>query len=105
MNCVHESGDLFSSDSGRRRSQERLDMNKPHLRAAPSATPKLVHDIALTHEEQDQLKNGSLSLSPERIRAGATTKTELMNEILQRDIRLNFFRHRAINEQRTHWIR
>jgi len=86
------------SDSGRRRSKERLDMKKLHLGANATATSKLMHDITPTHEQRDQLKNGSLSLSPERIRAGATTKTDVMNEILQRETRFSYSRHWGINE-------
>jgi hypothetical protein len=72
-------------------------MKKLHLGANPTATSKLAHDITPTQEPRDQLKNGSLSLSPERIRAGVTTKTDVMNEILQRDPRLSYSRHWGIN--------
>jgi len=67
-------------------------MKKPHLPAKSTATPKLAHDITLTHEEKDRLKNASLGLSPERIRAGATTNTDFMNEILHRNLRFIYLR-------------
>jgi hypothetical protein len=73
-------------------------MKKLHLEDKSSATPKLTPDITPAHEEQDQLRNGSLSLSPERIRAGVTAKTDIMNEILERDTRTSYSRHWGINE-------
>jgi hypothetical protein len=73
-------------------------MKKLHLGANSTATSKAMHDITPTHEKRDPLQNGSLSLSPERIRAGATTKTDVMNEILQRETRFNYSRHWGINE-------
>jgi hypothetical protein len=73
-------------------------MKKLHLGANATATPKLVHDTTPTDEQRDQLKNGSLGLSPERIRAGATTKTDVMNEILRRETQFGYSRHWGINE-------
>jgi len=98
MGYGHERGNPFSSDSGRHRSEEKLDMKKLHLGANPTATAKLAHAITPTHEKRDQLQDGSLSLSPERIRAGATTKTGIMNETLERDTRFSSPRHWGINE-------
>jgi hypothetical protein len=68
-------------------------MRKPNSTAKPVVTAKLAHIITLTHEEPDRPKNGSRGLSPERIRAGATTKTDFMNEILQQNIRFIYLRH------------
>ncbi len=73
-------------------------MKKLHLHDKSTPTPKLARDLTPAHEEQNQLQNGSLSLSPERIRAGATAKTDVMNEILQRDTHFNYSRHWGINE-------
>jgi hypothetical protein len=73
-------------------------MKKLHLGANATATQKLAQDSTPTHEQPDQLQSGSLSLSPERIQAGATTKTDVMNEILERDARFGYSRHWGINE-------
>jgi hypothetical protein len=69
-------------------------MKKLQLPTKSIATARLARDInTLTHGEQDRLKNGSLGLSPERIRAGATDKTDFMNEILQQNLRFIYLRH------------
>jgi hypothetical protein len=76
-------------------------MKKRHLSARSTATAKLVHDITPTREELDPLdplQNGSLNLSPERITAGASTTTEILNAILQRDEGTGQLRHWGINE-------
>ena len=73
-------------------------MKKRHLSARSTATAKLAHDITPTHKEQNQLQNGSLNLSPERIAEGASTTTELLNAILERDGGTDQLRHWGINE-------
>ena len=73
-------------------------MKKRHLSANSTASPKLLHDIAPTQEELDPLQNGSLSLSPERITAGASTTTKFLNAILERDYGTGQLRHWGINE-------
>jgi hypothetical protein len=73
-------------------------MKKLLMGATSTATPKLLHDIAPTHKEQDPLQNGSFNLSPGRIRAGATIKTDLLNEILQRDARFDYLRQRGMSQ-------
>ena len=75
--------------------KERLDMKKLHLGAQPETDLRLAN---AAHEKRDPLQNGSLSLSPERISAGATAKTDVMNEILRRETRTGFTRQWGINE-------
>ncbi|MND00742.1 hypothetical protein D3C83_194630 [compost metagenome] len=49
-------------------------------------------------KEQDTLPLESLNLSPERITDGASTTTNLLNEILARDENTYRWRHWGINE-------
>ncbi len=70
-------------------------MKKLHLGVQPTADLKLA---PAAHEKRDPLQNGSLGLSPERISAGATAKTDLLKEILSRETRTSYSRHWGINE-------
>jgi hypothetical protein len=73
----------------------KLDMKKLHLGVQPIADPRLA---PAAHEKRDVLQHASLGLSPERLSAGATAKTDILNEILSRETRTGFSRHWGINE-------
>jgi hypothetical protein len=49
-------------------------------------------------EEENKQKAEALSLSPERIEDGATTTTQVLNEILEREETNYYSRHWGINE-------
>jgi hypothetical protein len=90
-----EYGVGFSPGSGLGRLIAKLDMKKLHLGVQPTADARLA---PAAHEKRDLLQHASLDLSPERISAGATAKTDVLNEILSRETRAGFSRHWGINE-------
>jgi len=51
-----------------------------------------------TPREGAKKTDESISLSPERIRDGTSAKTELLNEMLERETRSYHLRHWGINE-------
>ena len=51
-----------------------------------------------TPREDTKKTDESVSLSPERIRDGTSAKTELLNEMLERENRSYHLRHWGINE-------
>ena len=51
-----------------------------------------------TPREETKKPDEGMSLSPERIRDGTSAKTELLNEMLEREHRSYHLRHWGINE-------
>jgi hypothetical protein len=74
-------------------------MKKRQL-SARSDPPKPVQVAMPTHEEQDQQPKpkSSPNLSPQRVTEGATSKTEIINKILQQDTGLGYLRHWGLND-------
>jgi hypothetical protein len=69
--CVFREPNMKTTKQSNRRSSPREDTKKP---------------------------DDSISLSPERIRDGTSAKTELLNEMLERENRSYYLRHWGINE-------
>jgi len=72
-------------------------MKKRQL-SARSDPPKPVQVAIPTDEEQDQQPASSPNLSPKRVTEGATSKTEIINKILQQDTGLGYLRHWGLND-------
>ncbi len=63
-----------------------------------SASAKPIQGITLSDEKEDKPSDESLNLSPERITAGASSKTALLNQILAQQESFHELRHWGINE-------
>ena len=67
-------------------------MKRPTL---TTRAPEVQEPVPVRHVKRSQ---ESLALSPERIAQGASTTTEVLTQILEREQRLYHFRHWGINE-------
>lgn len=67
-------------------------MKKPTL---TTRAPDVQQSVPIKHLRKSP---ESLDLSPERVSEGASTTTEVLTQILEREQRLYHFRHWGINE-------
>ena len=78
--------------------EEAITMGSGYLFREPNMKTTKQSNRRSTPREDTKKPDDSISLSPERIRDGTSAKTELLNEMLERENRSYHLRHWGINE-------